>query len=144
MARGQYFTLTTGERVNFDRARSYEIAGADLLVKWDSGVAAPDTTTYVGGAADVPAIDAFLAASQDFLHDGTLITDDVTPEEYNRDLFIRSNMNQIVNAIFSNQETLNSFSQAKARQGQPSGPALAEKVYTAAVAMADKWELENP
>ena len=144
MARGQYFTLSSGERVNFDQARSYEVAGADLLVKWNSGTAAMDATTYVGGAADIPAIDAFLAAPQDVLHSGTLIIDDVTPEAYNRDLFIRANMNQIVNAIFGNNETLNAFSQAASRQEQPAGPALAEKVYEASVAMADKWELENP
>ena len=153
MARAQYFTLTSGERVNFDQVRFWIVSGSDIIVQWNSGTAATDLTVFTGGATDAAAIDAFLAASQDTLiennplitqHDGTLIIDDVTPTEYNRDIFIRANMNQVVNALFGNQVTLDSFSQAQQRQGQPAGPAIAAKVFDVSVAMADKWELENP
>ncbi len=67
MARRQYFTLTTGEHLNFDQIRFYDIVGLDLRVFWDSSGTVPtESQIFPGGAADVPAITVFLAQPQDF------------------------------------------------------------------------------
>ena len=153
MARGLYFTLTTGQRVNFAQVRFWIVAGLDIIVEWNSGTAASDITVFAGGATDAAAIDAFLGASQDMLiennplitqHDGTLIIDDTTPIVYDRELFIRENMTVALNAFFGNQDTLDALQQAEARQGQNAVIAFFDKVYTAAERAADKFEIENP
>ena len=134
MARGLYFTLTSGERVNFAQARSYEVAGADLLVKWNSGTAAMDATTYVGGAADIPAIDAFLAEPQDVT--------DVTP--YSQQRFAEILYAAALNGFSSNQDILNGLRHNSRQTGLDPDEAEAQSVNRVSISLIDKFETEFP
>ena len=134
MARGLYFTLTTGERVNFAQARYFEIAGGDLLVHWGAPQGGSDNTTFVGGAADVPAIDAFLGEPQDIT--------DITP--YNQQRFAQILYAAGLTGLLSNQDLLAALDHAEARRGQDSELAGARKIDNEADVLIAKFETDFP
>lgn len=136
--------LTSGERINFDQVTYWEISGGDITVFWNKGTAAINFSVFVGGATDATAIDIFLAEPQDFKHDGVLITDDLTPPEYNRDLFIRGGMLSASDAILNNRDILAAFDKIHAQGGVDRTISLTNMAYELGVLYADKWELENP
>ena len=128
MARGhKFFEAASGECINFDQVRYFEVNGANVDIFWASPMAAMDRITIAGGQATYDAIVTFLN------------------DLYNREEFVRRLMVAAVNGVISNQESLNAFFFVEARElGPPIDTQLKAKTFQLAEDQADKWEAENP
>ena len=123
----QWFEFSTGQVVNLDQVRYFEVAGSDLDLFFNPGTAATDKLTIAGAAGE-------FATLTDFVQN-----------TYDRDIFIRENMLEIISAIFGNEDTLSAFTHRRVHgDGGPQVVQAENMAFLVAEALADKWESENP
>lgn len=125
MARALYFRLVpSGERLNLAQARFFEPSGSDLIVHWNSGTGAADTTTFIDGASNLPAIDQFLSESQDV---------EVNIDTVNNVIIVELLFIAVANGFLSNQDLIAGLQGRSAQSQNTLDPVTQAELIASAV-----------